>query len=91
MNRHLQGGCQVPIACYAIHDTNLNEASLNDTSLEDGNDIWLRGLVGSPDGTHVIRDDIRGKATDAEKLGVTLAERFLEQGAGDILNKVYGD
>ena len=101
MNQHLQGGCQVPIACYAIHDTHLNDGSLNGTSLndsslyeagsEDGNDIWLRGLVGSPDGTHVIRDDIRGKATEAEKLGVTLAERLLEQGAGDILKKIYGD
>jgi len=91
MNRHLQGGCQVPIACYAIHDTHLNNASLNNAGSEDGNDIWLRGLVGSPDGSHVIRDDIRGKAADAEKLGVTLAERLLEQGAGDILKKVYGD
>jgi len=80
MNRHLQGGCQVPIACYAIHDVNSGS-----------DDLWLRGLVGSPDGTHVIRDEIRGKAVDAEELGITLAKSLLQQGAGDILKQVYGD
>ena len=79
MNRHLQGGCQVPIACYAI-------------LVGPGEDeVWLRGLVGSPDGRQVIRDDIRGKAVDAELLGVELAKKLLAQGAGDILDKVYGD
>ena len=78
MNRHLQGGCQVPIACYAILDESNKD------------ELWLRGLVGSPDGTQVIRDEIRGKASDAEKLGVELAEKLLQQGAGEILKKVYG-
>ena len=78
MNRHLQGGCQVPIACYAILDEG------------DESELWLRGLVGSPDGSQVIRDEIRGKASDAEKLGVELAEKLLQQGAGEILKKVYG-
>ncbi|PCJ93697.1 MAG: hydroxymethylbilane synthase [Porticoccaceae bacterium] len=81
MNRHLQGGCQVPIACYAI---------LQGTA-EEADELWLRGLVGSPDGKQVIRDEIRGKATDAEVLGVALAEKLLNLGAGDILKKVYGD
>jgi hydroxymethylbilane synthase len=79
MNRHLQGGCQVPIACYAIL-----------TGPEE-DEVWLRGLVGSPDGSQVIRDDIRGKAVDAETLGVELAKKLLAQGAGEILDKVYGD
>lgn len=82
MNRHLQGGCQVPIACYAI---------LGDKSGQEGEEIWLRGLVGSPDGTRVLRDDIRGKAVDAEALGIALAEKLLDQGAGEILKKVYGE
>jgi hydroxymethylbilane synthase len=82
MNRHLQGGCQVPIACYAI---------LGDKPGLESEEIWLRGLVGSPDGTRVLRDDIRGKAVDAETLGIALAEKLLDQGAGEILKKVYGE
>jgi hydroxymethylbilane synthase len=82
MNRHLQGGCQVPIACYAI---------LQGKAGQEADKLWLRGLVGSPDGKQVIRDEIRGKATDAEVLGVALAEKLLGLGAGDILKKVYGD
>ena len=77
MNRHLQGGCQVPIACYAIHQ---NE-----------NEVWLRGLVGSPDGKQVIRNDQLGDVSDPESLGVALAKQLLEQGAGEILKNVYGE
>ncbi len=79
MNRHLKGGCQTPIAAYAV----LTGSNLNK--------IWLRGLIGSPDGSQIIRNDIRGLAKDAEILGVDLAEKLLNQGAGDILKKVYGD
>jgi len=75
MNRRLEGGCQVPIACYAIH--------------RGEKQIWLRGLVGSPDGAQIIRDDISGSVNDAEALGIELAERLLQRGAGDILREVY--
>ena len=74
MNKHLQGGCQVPIACYAIHS--------------DGG-LWLRGLVGSPDGEQMLRDDIRGGVDDGEAMGVALAERLLAAGAAKILAEVY--
>lgn len=74
MNRALQGGCQVPIGAYA---------------LVQGDEIWLRGLVGSPDGTQVIRDEIRGPLTDGEALGHTLAQRLLADGADGILAEVY--
>ena len=79
MNRHLKGGCQTPIAAYAV---------LTGSNLDK---IWLRGLIGSPDGSQIIRNDIRGLPKDAEILGVDLAEKLLNQGAGDILKKVYGD
>ena len=36
MNLALEGGCQVPIGSYAVID---------------GDELWLRGLVGKPDGT----------------------------------------
>lgn len=74
MNRSLQGGCQVPIGAYA---------------LVEGEQIWLRGLVGSPDGTRVIRDEIRGPVSEGETLGETLAQRLLAAGADEILAEVY--
>jgi hydroxymethylbilane synthase len=74
MNRQLQGGCQVPIACYAVHT-------------ETG--LWLRGLVGSPDGGQMLRDEIRGAAEDGEAMGVALANRLLAAGADKILAEVY--
>ncbi|GAB5992578.1 hydroxymethylbilane synthase [Aeromonas enteropelogenes] len=74
MNRALQGGCQVPIGAYA---------------LVEGEQIWLRGLVGSPDGTRVIRDEIRGAVSDGEILGEQLAQRLLAAGADVILAEVY--
>ncbi|MCR3904010.1 hydroxymethylbilane synthase [Aeromonas hydrophila] len=74
MNRALQGGCQVPIGAYA---------------LVQGEEVWLRGLVGSPDGSRVIRDEIRGPLADGEVLGHTLAQRLLADGADVILAEVY--
>ncbi|MFW5427296.1 MAG: hydroxymethylbilane synthase, partial [Methylophagaceae bacterium] len=56
----------------------------------DGN-IWLRGLVGRPDGTEMLRAEVTGKAEDAEALGIALAEDLLAQGADKILADVYGN
>jgi hydroxymethylbilane synthase len=75
MNRRLQGGCQVPIACY---------------SELKNNQLSLRGLVGSPDGQQILRSEGQASASDAEALGVQLAEDLLKQGAGEILEEVYG-
>jgi len=75
MNRRLEGGCQVPIACYAIH--------------QEGQ-LWLRGLVGSPDGLKMLSDQISGHPDEAESMGEALAERLLKAGAGEILAAVYG-
>ncbi len=75
LNRHLQGGCQVPIACYA--------------QLEE-DQVYLRGLVGSLDGSRVLRAEQRGETGAAEQLGVAVAEDLLAQGADAILAEVYG-
>lgn len=75
LNRRLKGGCQVPIGGYAI--------------LENDN-IWLRGLVGRPDGTEMLFDEVHGTVAQAEDLGVTLAETLLSRGADKILADVYG-
>lgn len=76
MNAALEGGCQVPIAGYAV--------------LED-NELHLRGLVGDPDGSEVIRSEIRGPREQAEALGRQLGEDLLARGADKILGKVYGN
>jgi hydroxymethylbilane synthase len=76
VNRHLQGGCQVPIACFAELDTS-------------GQTLGLRGLVGSIDGATLLRAELQGPRGNAEALGVELAEQLLAQGAGEILAEVY--
>jgi len=76
LNQRLNGGCQVPIAGYAM--------------LESGN-LWLRGLVGEPDGSRIIRGEVEGSVEEAEEMGVGLAERLLEWGADEILSTLYGE
>ena len=76
VNRRLQGGCQVPIACFAELDSS---AQL----------LELRGLVGTVDGQTLLESTIRGPREDAEQLGEALAEQLLSMGAGEILAEVY--
>ncbi|HAW24768.1 MAG: hydroxymethylbilane synthase [Gammaproteobacteria bacterium] len=76
LNRHLNGGCQVPIACYAVLE---------------GEQLWLRGLVGQPDGALLLRAEGRAPNVEAEALGVRIAEELLQQGAGKILQDIYGE
>ncbi|EJO94837.1 porphobilinogen deaminase [Ectopseudomonas mendocina DLHK] len=76
LNKRLNGGCQVPIACYALLE--------NDQ-------LWLRGLVGQPDGGLLLRAEDRAASSDAEALGVRVAEALLAQGAEAILKAVYGE
>jgi hydroxymethylbilane synthase len=49
----------------------------------------LRGLVGSVDGTTILRANLQGARDSAEQLGIQLAEQLLADGAGDILAEVY--
>ncbi|MFB0712110.1 hydroxymethylbilane synthase [Buttiauxella noackiae] len=74
MNMRLEGGCQVPIGSYA--------------ELKDG-ELWLRALVGAPDGSILVRGERRGKPEDAEVMGISLAEELLDKGAREILAAVY--
>ncbi len=74
MNTRLEGGCQVPIGSYA--------------ELIDG-ELWLRALVGAPDGSQMVRGERRGRPQDAEQLGISLAEELLDNGAREILADVY--
>ncbi|PXX74792.1 hydroxymethylbilane synthase [Pseudomonas sp. LAMO17WK12:I10] len=76
LNKHLNGGCQVPIACYAILE---------------GDQLWLRGLVGEPSGGVLLSAEARAPRSAAAALGVQVAEDLLAQGADDILRAVYGE
>ena len=70
MNHRLNGGCQVPIAGYALLE---------------GDELWLRGLVGSPDGSRLFRAEARGPRSQAEAIGRGVAEDLLAQGADTVL------
>lgn len=73
LNQTLNGGCQVPIAGYAELD---------------GDQLHLRGLVGEPDGSRILRAEVRGSSAHAHALGVELAQQLLAQGADEILDKL---
>lgn len=75
MNHRLNGGCQVPIAGYATLQ---------------GGELYLRGLVGDPDGSLIIRAEARGAPQEAEAMGLELANELLARGAGPILQALYG-
>ncbi|RZG86142.1 hydroxymethylbilane synthase [Acinetobacter venetianus] len=73
-NAYLEGGCQVPIAGYATLQNN---------------QLKIEGRVGSVDGKKLLKEQLDGAAENAEQLGVQLAQRLLEQGAGELLKALY--
>ena len=84
MNRHLQGGCQVPIAGFA--------------TIQEGQ-IYLQGRVGSVDGKTLLKaehhnalvTDAQASEQIAEAMGVVVAEALIAQGADKILAQIYQD
>lgn len=73
-NAYLEGGCQVPIAGFA---------TLKDQELQ------VEGRVGSVDGVTLLRAKVQGVPEQAEALGVELAKKLLDQGAGELLKALY--
>lgn len=74
LNKRLEGGCQVPIASYAMLD---------------GDTLHLQALVGEPDGSKIVLGDISGHRSDGEQLGEKLADDLLSRGAKEILDKLF--
>lgn len=70
MNARLEGGCSVPIAGFALID---NEQ------------IMLTGLVGNVDTGVILKEQILSHVSQAEALGVELANKLISLGAKDIL------
>jgi hydroxymethylbilane synthase len=68
--KFLQASCQSPVATHAVIDAAM---------------MTVTALVAMPDGSESIRDIVRGAVSDAEKLGLELAERLLARGAGELL------
>jgi hydroxymethylbilane synthase len=73
LNARLNGGCQVPIAGYA--------------QLREG-EVYLRALVGMPDGSEVYRAEASAPPESAEALGTAIAEHLLAQGAEQVLASI---
>ncbi|MEI8208633.1 MAG: hydroxymethylbilane synthase [Methylococcales bacterium] len=71
MNTRLNGGCQVPIAGFAQIQ---------------GQKIFMRGLVGNPDGSVLYRAERTGDIEQSEELGRAIAEDLLALGADKILH-----
>ncbi len=74
MNARLNGGCQVPIAGFAEVQ---------------GDRLYMRGLVGNPDGSILYRAEADGTLGLAEQLGQQIADDLLAQGADQILRELY--
>lgn len=74
VNARLEGSCHVPLAAYAV---------LN------ADDLWLRALVASRDGTQVLRAEGHCPRAQGPALGQQLADELLAQGAAAILAQAH--
>ncbi|QDF30025.1 hydroxymethylbilane synthase [Halarcobacter anaerophilus] len=69
----LQGGCQVPIGVKA--------------TIMDENSVRVQAVVGMPDGSEYIEEDITADIEEYKILGQNLAQTFIDQGAKELLEK----
>lgn len=69
----LEGGCQVPIGVKA--------------TILDDKSIRVQAIVGMPDGSESISEDITANMDNYENVGRELAQRFIDQGAKDLLER----
>ncbi|MDK1023044.1 MAG: hydroxymethylbilane synthase [Gammaproteobacteria bacterium] len=70
MSRSLNANCEAPVAAYAqLIGKNLN----------------LVGLVARLDGSQIMIDKMAGDASQAEQLGIQLADKLIAQGALELL------
>jgi hydroxymethylbilane synthase len=70
---HLEGGCQIPIGAYSrIHN----------------NALQLDAVIGSLDGKRIVRGSKAGPTSQAEQIGISLAEELLHRGGKEILDEI---
>jgi len=77
VNAMLDGGCQVPIAAYADPPA--------------AGRLYLRALVGTPDGRTMLTAEDTDEPGQADALGQRVGQSLIDQGAARILEKVYAD
>jgi len=65
----LEGGCQVPVGCY--------------TKIEK-EDFTIFGFISMPDGEQMLKGNLSGKVAESEEIARSLAQSFLDNGAGKI-------
>ena len=75
VSRALGGSCQVPLAAYGIIE---------------GEELYLRALVGNHKTGEAIRSEARGPWTEPEALAARVVEDLRRQGADAILKAVLG-
>ena len=68
--RILNGSCHTPIAAYAVIE---------------GEEIFIRALVASQDGTQMFKEEVRGAKTDALSLAGTLGQALKRKVPPDLL------
>jgi hydroxymethylbilane synthase len=68
----MEGGCQVPIAGYAYAN--------------DSDEVVLTGLVASPDGKVIYKEQLSGQ--HPEELGRLVADSLIAQGAKELIDQV---
>ena len=74
---HLEAGCSAPVGALA-------EVAIGD----DGDELWLRAVVGAVSGAPTIRLSATGKPGDAAGLGERLAAEMLAEGATSLIAEV---
>ncbi len=74
--RALEAGCTAPIGALA-------EVAEGD----DGPEVWLRGVVLAPDGSHLVRLSASGPVRDPAGVGQRLAEEMLAEGAAGLMQE----
>jgi len=73
LSRGLSGSCNLPLAGHAVLE---------------GGMLSMTGRVASPDGKRLLEAAVQGPATEAETLGLRLAQALLAKGAGEILGEI---
>lgn len=72
--RVLEGGCQVPIGSKA-------------TILEDGKNIKFQAIVGMPDASERIEEEVIEPIENYKEIGKKIAQNFIEKGAKELLKR----
>jgi hydroxymethylbilane synthase len=72
----LEAGCSAPVGALADVATG-----------DEGDEIYLRGVVASVDGSRAVRLSITGPVAESDELGRRLAAQLIEEGAADLIGE----